>query len=344
MLQRTYRWRTGAATIMFMMLLAVLLGFSSGQAQQAGPLAQFKENVHQMHIIARYFTSVGGIRVQANVVQTVTAVAVQSTASETIWLIEKEHVDPEFFYQQRNVPRGTPISFLIFVDTVDLVKVIQGGQGEPFEVARMTDYYAVLRELRSRSIPELTTAVDPRQDEAAVIELPQGGGITSVPTFVETTTTIVEVPEGSPLFFIAFPERDGEATHGAPVFVQRDGTWKLAGIRVTHGRSPQPDRISAVTKLPTLDALLKVESRVLDPSEYRAIQTPLGEIALELHNVREPKNAKNVLVTVEARVNFFPRTFSETMDIANGRGTKTITLGRVGEQVEVQRVTIRLPS
>ncbi len=338
MLQR-YGWSISLAVL----VLALVIGFPDGQAQQAGPLAQFKENVRQMHIIARYFTSVGGIRVQANVVQTVTAVAVRSTASETIWLIEKEHVDPEFFYQQRNAPRGTSISFLIFVDTVDLVKVIQGGQGEPFEVARMTDHYAVLRELRPRSIPELPIATDPRQDEAAVIALPQGGGITSVPTFVETATTIVEVSEGSPLFFIAFPEKDGEATHGAPVFVQRDDAWKLAGIRVTHGRSPQPDR-SAVTKLPTLDALLKVESRVLDPSEYRVLQTPLGEIALELHNVREPKNAKNVLVTVEARVNFFPKTFSETMDIVNGRGTKTIILGRVGEQVEVQRVTIRLPS
>lgn len=326
-----------------LVILVSALVMSVGQAQQAGPLAQFKENVHQMHIVARYSTSVGGIPIQANVVQTVAAVAVRSAASETIWLIEKEHVDPEFFYQQRNVPRGTPIAFLIFVDTVDLVRVIQGGQGEPFEVARMTDHYAVLRELRSRNIPELPIATDPRQDEAAVITLPRGGGITSVPTFAETTTTIVEVPEGSPLFFIAFPERDGEATHGAPVFVQRDGAWKLAGIRVAHGRSPQPDR-SAVTKLPTLDALLKVESRVLDPNEYRVIQTPLGEIALELHNVREPKNAKNVLVTVEARVNFFPRAFSETMDIVNGRGTKTITLGKVGEQVEVQRVTIRLPS
>lgn len=333
-------WWIGLAVL----VSAFVIGLPNGQAQQAGPLAQFKENVRQMHIIAHYSTSLGGVRVQMNLMQTVTAVAVRSAGSETLWLTEKEHLDPEFFYQQRNVPRGTSIRFLIFVDTVDLVKVIQGGSGEPFEVARMTDHYAVLRELRPRNIPELPTASDPRTDETAIIALPQGGGLTSVPTFVENATTIVEVPEGSPLFFIAFPERDDEATHGAPVFVQRDGAWRLAGIRVTHGRSPQPDRISAVAKLPPLDALLKVESRVLDPSEYRVTQTPLGEIVLELHNVREPKNAKNVQVIVEARVNFFPRTFSETMDIVNGRGTKTITLGRVGEQVEVQRVTIRLPS
>lgn len=334
--------RCGWALGLVVLVWTFLIGFPEGQAQQAGPLGQFKENVRQMHIVARYATSVGGIPVQANVVQTVTAVAVRSAQSETLWLTEKEHLDPEYFYQQRNVPRGTPISFLIFVDTVDLVRVIQGGQGEPFEVARMTDHYVVLRELRSRNIPELPIASDPRQGESAVIALPKGGGITSVPTFVETATTIIEAPEGSPLFFIAFPEKDGEATHGVPVFVQRDGAWRLAGIRVTHGRSPQPDR-SAVAKLPPLEALLKVESRVLDPSEYRVSQTPLGEIVLELHNVREPKNAKNVQVLVEARVNFFPRTFSETMDIVNGRGTKTITLGRIGEQVEVQQVTIRLP-
>lgn len=335
---RLCRWYMG----LIVLTLALVTSFSSGQAQQAGPLAQFKENVHQVHIIARYSTSVGGIPVQANVVQTVTAVALRSTTLETLWLTEREHLDPEYFYRERNVPRGTVIQFLVFVDTVDLVRVIQGGQGEPFEIARTTDHYAVLRELRSRNIPELPIVSDPHQDEPAVIALPRGGGITSVPTFVETATTIVEVPEGSPLFFIAFPERDGESTHGAPVFIQRDGAWQLAGIRVAHGRSPQPDR-SAVTKLPTLDALLKVESRVLDPSEYRTIQTPLGEIALELHNVREPKNAKNVQVTVEARINFFPRTFSETMDIVNGQGTKTIVLGRTGEQVEVQRVTIRVP-
>jgi len=323
-------------SLSLLVVLALLLSVSGGQAQQDGPLAQFKENVHQMHIIARYSTSAGGISIQVNTVQTVTAVAVRSTDSETIWLIEKEHVDPEYI-QQPNV------KFLIFVDTVDLVKVIQGGQGEPFEVARMTDHYAVLRELRPRSIPELPIAVDPRQDEPATLVLPQGGGLTSVPVFTETPTTIVEVPEGSPLFFIAFPEKDGQQTHGAPVFVQRDGVWKLAGIRVAHGRSPQADR-SAVTKLPPLEALLKVESRVLDSSEYRVSTSPLGEIVLELHNVREPKNAKNVQVTVEARVNFFPKTFSETMDIVNGRGTKTIPLGRVGEQIEVQRVTIRLPS
>ncbi len=329
-------------SLSLLMVLAVVLVFSGGQAQQAGPLAQFKENVRQMHIIARYSTSVGGTPIQANVIQTVTAVAVRATASETLWLTEKEHLDPEYFYQQRNVPRGTPISFLIFVDTVDLVRVIQGGQGEPFEVARMTDHYAVLRELRPRSIPELPTAVDLRPDTPAIIALPRGGGITSVPTFVETETTIVEAQGGSPLFFIAFPERDGEQTHGAPVFVQRDGAWRLAGIRVAHGRSPRPDW-SAVAWLPSLEALLKVESRVLDPSEYRVSTSFLGEIVLELHNVREPQNARNVQVIVEARINFFPRTFSETMDIVNGRGTKTITLGRVGEQVEVQRVTIRLP-
>lgn len=66
-----------------------------------------------------------------------------------------------------------------------------------------------------------------------------------------------------------------------------------------------------------------------------------GEIELELHNVQEPKNAKNVRVIVEARINGAPRTFQEVMDIEDGRGTKTIRLGRRGEQIEVQRVILR---
>ncbi len=323
------------------LVLAVMMSASQSRAQQDGPLAQFKENVHQMHIIASYFTISPFGRVQVLLAQTVTAVAVRSTATETFWVTEREHLDPEFFYQ-RNVPPGTPLNFYIFVDIADIAGIIQGKKGDPIEVWKMSEHYAVLKEAKSRAISEIPIAVDPRQDESAVIALPQGGGLTSIPTFVERTTHIVEVREDAQLFFIAFSEKDDERTHGIPIFVQRDGLWKLAGIRVAHGRSTQSDR-SAAAKFPSLEELLKIPSRVLDSSEYRVVQTFMGDIVLELHNVREPKNAKNVQVTVEARVNFIPRTFQETMDIVNGQGTKTIRLGRIGEQVEVQRVTIRLP-
>lgn len=323
------------------LVLAAMVGASPGRAQQDGPLAQFRENVHQMHIIASYFTTTPFGRIHVLLAQTVTAVAVRSTATETFWVAEREHLDPEFFYQ-RNVPPGTPLNFYIFVDIADIAGIIQGKtKGDPIEVFKMSEHYAVLKEARSRAIPEMPITGDPRQDEPAVIAWPQDGGLTGVPTFVEKSTTIVEAPEGAPLFFIAFSEKDDERTHGIPVFVQRDGLWKLAGIRVAHGRSTQADR-SAAAKLPPVEELLKIAVRVLDSSEYRVVQTLLGDIVLELHNVREPQNAKNVQVTVEARINFIPRTFQETMDIVNGQGTKTIRLGRIGEQVEVQRVTIRL--
>lgn len=329
------------ARILSLLALTVLaLGILNGEAQPTGPLTQFADNVRQMHIVARYLSIIGTIQAQVNVIQTVTAVAVRSPGSETFWLVERDHVDPEFFYRQRNVPRGSTISFFFFLDTVNVALLIQGTPTTPFEVFKMSQHYAVVRESRGRLLREIPIATDPQVGESAIIALPQGGDVVNIPKFVETPTTILEVPSGDGLFSIVFTGDDSENNHGAPIFVQREGAWKLAGIRVSHGRNRQPER-SAAARLPTIEELLKPEMRVLSPSEYRLVEGFAGEIELELHNVQEPKNAKNVRVTVEARINAVPRTFQEIMDIEDGRGTKTIRLGRRGEQIEVQRVILR---
>lgn len=234
------------------------LGALNGGAQPTGPLAQFSENVRQMHIVARYLATVGTITAQVNVIQTVTAVAVRSPGSETFWLIERDHVDPTFFYRQRNVPPGTSITFFFFLDTVNIAALIQGTPTTPFEVFKMSQHYAVVRESRGRLLREIPIATDPQVGESAVIALPQGGDVVNIPKFVETPTTILEVPPTGGLFVIAFTGDDSENTHGAPIFVQREGAWKLAGIRVSHGRNRQPER-SAAAQLPPIEELLKPE-------------------------------------------------------------------------------------
>lgn len=331
-----YRWRIALA----LLVLVLTVSFFGGQAQQ-GPLAQFKENVRQMHIVAR-FPLVPGIPLRIALVQTVTAVALHSRFGETLWITEREHIDPDYIYQKLNLSADVEIEFFIFVDTLDLAKLQERKPGDPFEVVSLTEHHAVIKELRFRPVPDLTITFDLKQGEPAVIALPEGGTINSVPAFVERPVTITEISGSSSLFFIPFPDPDDERTHGAPVFVQRDGAWKLAGIRVAHGRSQRPG-VSAVANLSAIEPLLRETVRVLDPSEYRVVQMPTGEIALELYNVREPRNARDVQVIVEAVINFSPQTFSEKMDIVNGRGTKIVRLGRIGDQVEVQRVTIRLP-
>lgn len=330
-------WSFGLAIL----ILALVLGFPDGQAQPTGPLAQFKENARQMHIVAR-FPLVPGIPLRVALVQTVTAVALRSRPGETLWITEREHIDPDYIYQKLNLSGDIEIEFFIFIDTLDPARLQERRPGELFEVVSLTNHHAVIKELRSRSVPDLPITLDPKPGEAAVIAPPEGGAINSAPVFVERPVTITEVSAGNQLFFIPFPDPDDERTHGAPVFVQRDGVWKLAGIRVAHGRSQKPG-VSAVANLSAIEPLLKETVRVLDPSEYRVAQVPGGDIVLELHNVREPRNAKGVHVIVEATINFSPQTFSEKMDIVNGRGTKTVRLGRIGDQVEVQRVTIRVP-
>ncbi|MBI1742808.1 hypothetical protein HYR54_07035 [Candidatus Acetothermia bacterium] len=248
-------WR-GCVPVLVGLICVGLFVPGGTQAQMGGPLAKFKDNVHQLHIVARYLATLpNGSVGQSNIVQTVTAIAVRSQPGQTYWLIEKDHVDPQFYYRERRVSQGTAISFIFFVDNFDIVALIQGGSGDPIEVFKVTDHYAVLRDTRGRAVPDAVIATDPQENESAVIALPQGGGVARLPTFRETETQIVQAPADAALFYIKFAQKDDELTHGAPVFVQRDGEWRLVGIRVVHGRATQPDQ-SAVAKLPPLEELV----------------------------------------------------------------------------------------
>lgn len=193
----------------------------------------------------------------AVVIQTVTAVAVKSADEVTYWVVENDHVDPELFYRERNVPRGTPIQFEFFVDIIRNfpVALLNPGGGDPIQTFKLTDHYAVLRENRARPIPELPIATDLQEGESVTVALLQGGGLTQVGSFTETTTQITQLPPEAPLFFINWPQKDIESTHGAPVFAQREGKWLLAGIRVAHNRSTRSDW-SAVARLPKLEDLI----------------------------------------------------------------------------------------
>ena len=95
-------------------------------AQESGPLNQYKDNIHQLHLVAQYFIGSS----QSNLIQTITAIAVRSRESETFWLIEKDHVDPSFYYRERRVPEGTSITFYFFIDVFDIIKLIQGDLSE----------------------------------------------------------------------------------------------------------------------------------------------------------------------------------------------------------------------
>ena len=242
-----------------------------GQANQAlgqstGPLAQFQQNVHQLHIIARYNTIAGGTRIQVNLIQTVTGVAVKSTGQATFWLIEPQHVDPEFFYQEDHpprIPRGTPIQFLIFVDALNVSALAGGGSGNLVIVQR-TENYALLKELSGRSLPELPIVTQVNVGESVVTALLTKTDLLGPGRFEEKPAQIVDVQEK--LFFISpalDPNNSEDEIHGAPIFIQREGSWKLAGIFIDHGRSPQRDR-SAVARLPELDQLIPKEAEKSD--------------------------------------------------------------------------------
>ncbi|MBI1742354.1 hypothetical protein HYR54_04720 [Candidatus Acetothermia bacterium] len=230
----------------------IFLGLSStprAEAQTSGPLSQYKDNVHLIYIVARYSVPTGTVLVLDGAT---TATAIRSMRGETFYLIEKDHVDPQYFYRERQVPTGTFLSFVFFVDKFDLVSLLRGSSGDPFEVFKVSDHYAVLRELRTRNLPDVEIASDPQESESAIILLSKGRD--NPPTFTETPITISQAPADSRLFFIALAQTEEQDTHGAPVFVQREGAWRLAGIRVAHGRSTQADQ-SAVAKLPSLDEL-----------------------------------------------------------------------------------------
>ncbi len=235
--------------LVFASLILACLSFWA-PAQGTGPLNQYKDNIHQLHLVAQYFTGSG----QANIIQTITTIAVRSRGSETFWLIEKDHVDPAYYYRERRVPVGTPITFFFFIDVFDIIKLLQGQGGDPLEIFKLTDHYAVLRESRGRSIPDTVTVPDPQINEAAIIILPTRVRLTAPTTYSELSTQILQVPAESSIFFMGFALKDDDSTHGAPVFVKREGEWRLVGVRVVHERSTTPDQ-SAVAKVPSLDEL-----------------------------------------------------------------------------------------
>lgn len=236
-------------------LLACLLqttGLVTGT--QAGPLSQWADNVHKLHIAARYRSTAAGRPIIAVILQTVVATAVKSDSSVTYWVIEPEHVDPEFFYRERHVPRGTPIKFQFFIDTFRPEAVVDPNAGDPVSVARLEQNYALLREARARDIPEAAIA-SPLQagEEVSIIGLAEWD-FTHPAALEERTAHVVRA--GTPLAFIDLPlEEEAEDEHGEPVFALRDGSWQLAGIRVDHGRSPRPDW-GAVAQLPPLSDLI----------------------------------------------------------------------------------------
>jgi hypothetical protein len=232
-----------------------------GQGQSVSPLSQFAQNIRQLHIVARYFTTAGGTQIQVNLIQTVTGVAIKSTDKDTFWLIEPHHINPEFYYQRQapRIPPGTPIQFLFFLDSLD-VGALVGGGGTFVNVVKRTENYALLKEARARSVPELPIITSLSAGEPVVAALLTQTNLTAPGQFTEQPAKIVEI--GEQLFFIDLaidPRGENDRLHGAPIFVQRDGSWKLAGIFIDHGKSPNPNW-SAVARLPELDQLVPKET------------------------------------------------------------------------------------
>ncbi|OGF57178.1 MAG: hypothetical protein A2Z21_03230 [Candidatus Fraserbacteria bacterium RBG_16_55_9] len=254
----------GGLIVLFLIGILGVGQVNQALGQATGPLAQFQQNVHQLHIVARYFGAVSGTRYQANVIQTVTGVALKSTSQATFWLIEPEHVDSEFFYRERNVPRGTPIQFFYFVDVINIQTLVSASPGTPVLIIQRTENYVVMKETLGRSIPELALAAQVSAGEPVVAALLNQQGLTDPGRFQERAAKITEVQDK--LFFIdqdlgSIVKNDG--LHGAPIFVQHDGSWKLAGIFVDHGRSSRPNQ-SAVARLPELEQLIPKEAEKPD--------------------------------------------------------------------------------
>lgn len=247
--------------------LALLLWpFSEGAngqtafAQGTGPLAQYGRNIHQWHIVARYYvTTSSGQRVQVNGIQTVTATAVKSTPDATFWLVEPQEIDPAFYYNQAtppNVPRGTPIQFFYFVDTINPSALVSSSPGVAMKVIRRTPTYALLQEKRGRGVPELPIATEVKPGDAVVVVVLTKSSFMSPGRFQERSAKVTSVQ--AKLFTIDLnlgKLAANSQVYGAPAFVQREGKWKLAGIFVDHGASPRSGE-SAIARLPALNQLI----------------------------------------------------------------------------------------
>lgn len=261
--------RTGGRSWTVAVVVGAILGIAllpaewepSAQGQGAGPLALYAQNVRQWHIVARYHTLVEGRRIQVNLVQTVTGTAVKGSSTAGFWLIEQHHINPEFFYNSDtppNVPRGTPISFHYFLDTIDINALVRG-TGVPVEVVRRTSTYALLEEKRRRQVNEIPIASGVQVGDTVVVAVLVDSSLTRPGRFEERSARVTSVQEGFFTIDLDLEEISGNtAVHGAPAFVRREGGWQLAGIFVAHGFSPRPGE-SALARLPSLEELVPEE-------------------------------------------------------------------------------------
>jgi hypothetical protein len=304
------------------LLVLVLLGWSV--AAQSSLTEQFKNNLATVVTKATLQSSLFNITVTKKGV----AFAVRSTATETLWLTELENVEPIKVEVQ-----GT--------QEQPQVEIRLEGQNQLLVVDRRFEHFVVLREPRGRQITPVLSGASVRVGDAVTILTFGAQG----PSAQEATVTQLDAARG--LFAVSvLLDREFDqwaSTHGAPIFIVRDGQVRLVGLYVGHERAKayNDKGWGAGALLPDLEQLLKERTRVLNLSEYRLIQGFTGDRELELHNVQEPRDAKNVKVTVQARINFAPRTIEAVLDIQSGRGSKTIPLGRSSDQIEVQQVIIR---
>ena len=259
------RGRSWAVAVVVGVMLGIALLTAdwepSALGQGAGPLVQYGQNVRQWHIVARYYTMAGSTRVQVNLVQTVTGTAIKGSSTAGFWLIEQHHINPEFFYNPDNppdIPRGTPISFHYFIDTIDVNALVRG-TGVPVEVVRRTTTYALLEEKRRRQVNEMPIATSIQVGDAVVVAVLVNSSLTKPGRFEERSARVTSVQEGLFTIDLNLEEVSGNsAVHGAPVFVRRGGQWQLAGIFVDHDFSPRPGE-SAIARLPSLDELVPQE-------------------------------------------------------------------------------------
>ncbi|GEM_PF-3561153 len=264
------RGRSWAVAVVVGVMLGIALLTADRQpsalGQGAGPLAQYDPNVRQWHIVARYYTLVNGTRVQVNLVQTVTGTAIRGSSTAGFWLIEQHHINPEFFYDPENppdVPRGTPISFHYFLDTIDVNALVRG-TGVPIEVVRRTSTYALLEEKRRRQVNEIPIAQSVEVGDTVVVAVLVDSALTRPGRFEERSARVTSVREGFFTVDLDLKEVSGNtAVHGAPVFVRRDGQWQLAGIFVAHDVRTRPGE-SAIARLPSLDELIPKEAQKPD--------------------------------------------------------------------------------
>jgi hypothetical protein len=309
-------WQKGS---LYLLLLTVVVWSAAAQSSLTD---QFKNNLATVVARASLQSQFASITVTKEGV----AFAVKSTPTETFWLTELENAEPLKVTGTQEAPT---------------VEIRLKGQSRPLEVARRFEHFVVLREPARRQIASVQSETSVKVgDTVTILTFGEQG-----PSAQQASVMQLDLSRGLFAVSVLLDREFGQwaSTHGAPIFVVRDGQPKLVGLYVGHERAKafNDKGWGAGTLVPDLEQLLRERTRMLNVGEYRLARSFTGDIELELHNVQEPRDAKSVKVTVQARINFVPRTIEAVMDIQSGRGSKTIPLGRSGDQVEVQQVTIR---